>query len=162
MSNGVQMTLERTSKNGGVEALKKRVVSGGLKIGLLSGLGTHPESDELTIPEVGAVNEFGAPGVPERPFIRRTMGQNAAKYGAMKRKLLAMIINDKMNVDKAVAVLGMQAQTDVVAAIDQWSDPPNSSETQSRKGEKAGVEAIDNPLVDTGIMKKSIHWEQVD
>ena len=154
MSTGVTSEVKHTKRDGGIDGVVKRTKNSALKIGLLSGLGEHPNSDEgLTIPEVGAINEFGA-GVPERPFIRQTIANNITKYNRMRRDLLSAIILGKITVDKAIAVLGEALQADVVATINNWQDPPNSEVTIFLKGSS-------QPLVDTGTMKQSIHWEQL-
>jgi hypothetical protein len=154
MAGGVTTDVKHTKRNGGVDGVNQRTKTSALKVGLLSGLGEHPNSDEgMTVPEVGAIQEFGA-GVPERPFIRQTIAQNITKYNRMRRDLLSAIIRGKITVDKAIAVLGEAVQADIVAAINGWSDPPNSEATQAEKG-------ANNPLVDTGTMKQSIHWEKL-
>lgn len=152
MASGVQTSVKRTKHNGGVEGVNNRTKTSALKVGLLSGLGEHPNSDSgQTIPEIGAINEFGA-GVPERPFIRQTIANNITKYNRMRRDLLAAIIAGKITKERAISILGEALQADMVAAINGWSDPPNSDATVAEKG-------ADNPLVDTGTMKQSIHWE---
>lgn len=142
-------------RDGGVKGVKDRTKPGGLKVGLVAGLGEHPNSEDgMTIVEVGAVNEFGAPGVPERPFLRTTIAQYHGEYASMIKQMLADIITGKKSFTQAVGILGVKAQADVVSTINNWDDPPNSPETIDRKGSS-------QPLVDTGIMKKSINWEVV-
>lgn len=152
-------------RDGGVKGARDRTKPGGLKVGLVAGLGEHPESDDgTTIVEVGAVNEFGAPGIPERPFIRGSIAQHHGEYERIRKQLLADIIAGKKTVAQAVAILGIKAQADMQKFIVDLKEPPNSPETQARKAEKAKkkhVEAIDNPLIDSGIMRKSINWEAV-
>lgn len=140
-------------RDGGVKGVKDRTKPAGLKVGLVEGLGEHPNSDDgTTIVEVGAVNEFGSIGVPERPFLRTTMAQRHTEYENIKKQLLADIITGKKTVARAIAILGIKAQADVVSTINNWDDPPNSPETVDHKGSS-------QPLVDTGVMKKSINWE---
>ena len=143
----------KSKHKGGIDGVMKRTKSAALKVGLLAGLGEHPESDDgTTIVEVGAINEFGAGNVPERPFLRTTIAENHKKYSRIRKKVLKNIIDGDMSVEQAVGVLGLESQKDIIQMINDWDDPPNSPETEERKG-------ANNPLIDTGIMKKSIHWE---
>lgn len=142
-------------RDGGVKGVKDRTKPGGLKVGLVAGLGEHPNSDDgTTIVEVGAFNEFGSIGVPERPFLRTTIAQYHNNYTQIIKQMLSDIIMGKKSVVQAVGILGIKSQADVVSTINNWDDPPNSPETIDRKGSS-------QPLVDTGIMKKSINWEAV-
>lgn len=152
MADGAQVEIVYKKQDGGVDGVRKRTKGGALKVGLVSGLGEHPNSDEgMTIPDVGAVNEFGI-GVPERSFIRSTIAENLGKYNRMRRELLAGIINGKISSANAVAVLGEELKKDIQSKILTLSDPLNSDETIDRKGSSS-------PLIDTGTMRQSITWE---
>ena len=148
----VTTEIKRTRTNGGIDAVKQRSKAGALKVGLLSGLGEHPNSDDgTTIPEIGAAHEFGA-GVPERSFIRSTIAENINKYNGMRRDLIKAMIAGDMTKMQAVAILGEAVKADVQRKIQTISEPANSDETIAQKGS-------DNPLVDTGTMRQSIQWE---
>jgi len=154
MADGAQVEIQYKQRDGGVDGVRKRTKDGALKVGLVAGLGEHPNSDDgTTIPEVGAINEFGL-GVPERSFIRSTIAENISKYNRLRRELLAGIINGKTTSAKAVAILGEELKKDIQAKIVAMSDPPNSDETADRKGSNS-------PLIDTGTMRQSIQWESV-
>lgn len=144
--------VKRIKHDGGIDAVKTRLDNGTIKVGLLAGLGVHPNSDEgLTIPDVGAVNEFGMGNIPERSFLRSTMSEKRGEYKQAMIRLLALIIKGKVSGNRAFEILGLQAARDVQRKIDEITDPPNSQRTIDAKGS-------DKPLIDTGLLRKSVSW----
>ena len=149
-----EVKIKDKTKGAGIAGVLKRTQDAALKVGLLKGLGIHPNSEGMTIPEVGAVNEFGGGNVPERSFIRSTIRENVKKYSEVRKELLAKIITGNMTLDKAVNILGTMVKSDIQKMITDLKDPPNAPRTVEEKGSS-------NPLIDTGLLRKSIQWEKL-
>ena len=114
----------------------------------------YTKDDDSTIPvaTVAAAHEFGNSQVPERSFLRSTFDEQQKKYMGMAAKLFKKVVEGKMTTKRIADLIGSEAQDDVIDKINSIKTPPNSAATIARKGE-------DNPLVDTGHLKKSIRYE---
>lgn len=107
-------------------------------------------------------NEFGTRGgasgggwggpVPERPFFRNSMGENAGKYRSYLMSEGAKILVGKGTLPIALNRLGLVAQGDIQESITALSSPPNSPVTIALKGSS-------NPLIDTGAMRQAVTYE---
>lgn len=150
--------LKRKTRGGGVELLKKSLKGGGVKVGVLLGTGTHPNSPDVLISEIAWWNEFGTSDgrVPARPFLRVAMRANKAKYLALETKLIRAILSGQKTTDDAIAVLGEQAKTDVQSQITATTEPPNAPSTLAKKAPKT------HPLIDSGQLRQHISWIRVD
>lgn len=136
--------------------------SGAVEVGVISGTGTHPNSDGATVAEIAVWNEFGTTGgarsgayiIQPRSFIRRTMRERRDSYRKTMRKLIKRMIDLKMSFRRAQAILGLRASSDIQVTIDKIDDPPNLPETIERK-------KSDKPLIDTGLLRRAISWARV-
>lgn len=109
-------------------------------------------------------NEFGTRGgasgggwggpVPERPFLRSAMRDNADKYKVAMRRSAAKVLTGEASPDTVMSHIGIQAAADVQKSIRTLSDPPNSPVTIARKGSS-------NPLINTGEMRQSVRHRVV-
>jgi hypothetical protein len=145
--------FERKSVNGGIAGLKKNAKPALVKVGVLAGTGEHPNAtDGQTIAEIAWWNEFGTENIPERPFLRNALRENAQTYRDMMRELIKSVLLGKINTKKAIDILGLHGQSDVRKSIVDLWDPPNSEVTIAAKGGKS------NPLIDTGALRQSINW----
>lgn len=95
-----------------------------------------------------AANEYGTKTIPSRPFMRTTFDDNEASYAEEFAKLL----REGATPRQGLVRLGMRIQKELRATIKGWATPPNAPATIKAKGE-------DNPLVDTGTMRRSIKWQ---
>lgn len=108
--------------------------------------------DGTPVAHVAATNEWGADGIPERPFFR-------ASVRRMEQELLSTlrkgIDSEKMAVSSKLAdKLGAQGAGIVQETIsnqDYSPRPPNAPSTIERKGSST-------PLIDTGRMRQSVTW----
>ena len=135
-----------------LEQMRKRV--GGdtdILVGVPKDAQPYPE-DGTSVAMVAAAHEFGNSQVPERSFLRSTFDEQQKKYIGMASKLFKKVVDGKMTTLKIANLIGSEAQDDVIDKINSIKTPPNSAATIARKGE-------DNPLVDTGHLKKSIRYE---
>ena len=150
-----QATLKRKTKGDGVEGLKKQTQAGGTKVGFVLGLGEHPNAPGHSISEVAAWQEFGTDDIPERPFLRITIREQRSVYVEITREMMSKILKGKMTADQAAGLLGLKAVADVRNKIDAIRSAENADSTVDIKG-------FDNPLVHSGIMKKSVTFEKAD
>jgi hypothetical protein len=107
-------------------------------------------------------NEFGTKGgasgggwggpIPERPFMRNAISDNAAGYRAAMKAEAPLILRGDIPLRKSLAKLGEKAKGDIKSEIISLSTPPNSPVTIAMKGSA-------NPLVDTGAMGGAVTWK---
>lgn len=120
-----------------------------VKVGLPKGSNDYPDGTSVIM--VGAVHEFGshARNIPQRSFLRSTVQEKRRPYKKLFAKLGGAILLGKMTPEKALNLLGLQAQSDVRQKITDIQDPP----LKHRDG---------NPLIDTGHLRQSITFEVSD
>lgn len=85
--------------------------------------------------------------IPARPFFRKTIRENKAKWISSAPKLL-----EQNSASKALKLTGEMIKGDLVESINTWKDPPNSKSTIAKKGSDA-------PLRDTMQMARAIGVE---
>lgn len=162
--------------------IANRVARGGtLRVGFLEGA-TY--SDGTPVATIAAIQNFGAPekGIPPRPFFTKFIEDNASGWGAQLAHLLE--VND-WDVEKALNLMGMGMQGQLIDSIDQTNEPPNSPVTNLLKqrfpmGKDSGMSFDDvlkawddvaggqtdapagEPLVWTGHMRNSTGYEVVE
>ena len=124
--------------------------------------------DGPTIVEVAVWNEFGTYNIPERPFIRQSVEKNVKYIKAMCDKQLELIAGGKTDADTALRTIGaMQVwlmQQEIVRG-EFTENAPFTIHGGWMKNQKSGklfyVKGKDSstPLVDTGHMRESIHYD---
>lgn len=114
------------------------------------------EGSPLTLLEVAAVHEFGAPaaGIPQRSFIRAGVDAQLAEIQRVQRALAGQTIRGATTLDVALDRLGAKVAALLQNRIAAGIDPPNSAATIARKGSS-------KPLVDTGQLKAAITWRVI-
>ena len=123
-------------------------------MGLPAG-GANAYPDGTPVISVGVWNEFGTERIPERSFLRAGIREGTQGYKALNRVNLRLLQAGKKSAREAMGELGLLAQGDVQAKINDVSEPPNADSTVAIKGSS-------NPLVDTGHLKQSITFEVVE
>ena len=132
-----------------------------VKVGVLQGADESVETEhgELTIAELAAVHEFGAPsvGIPERSFIRGTFNSPEGQEEITKftTELADQIIKNEVAPRQALQMLGAKGAAMVRAKIRSHVPPPLKQATIDRKGSST-------PLVDTGHLINAVSWETVE
>lgn len=115
-----------------------------------------------TIAEIGYVHEYGnrSKGIPQRSFLRMPFYKHQKQVDRMVEIGYKSLVEGTSNVNDALNKIGGKATSIVVDAFNtrgygEWQD--NSEKTIALKtiNGKQGTE----PLVDTGNLKQSIHWE---
>lgn len=107
--------------------------------------------------EIGAVHEFGVPAgegrpaIPERSHLRSTLDEKKSEIIDLQKKLLRGVFDGKLDVEKALNVLGLKVVSDIKRKITSGPGvpPPNAPSTIEAKGS-------DRPLVDTSQLVNSI------
>lgn len=145
--------IKHTSKNGGIEALKKNTQPAVVKVGVLSGAGEHNKGEHgQTVVEIAFWNEYGTKHIPARPFLGPTIRKNGRDYKRLMRRLMKDMLKGKVKSSVAQGKLGLLVQRDIQAAIVALKTPPKSDATLRMNPGKT------NPLIDTGQLRQSISW----
>lgn len=123
-----------------------------VRVGVFASAGT--EVTGTTLAEIASIHEFGAPKahIPARPFLRPafTSDGGAALRGFCERTARALL-SEKIDVDKALGLLGLFGANAVKARIRSNTPPELSARTIARKGST-------KTLIDTGRMLNAITW----
>jgi phage gpG-like protein len=141
----------------GADALARWMREAGRKTVRVGVLSDSPKKDKdgeetgISLVEVAAVHEFGAPSanVPQRSFIRATADAQAGEIQRLEEVLGAQMIDGILTEDKALGLLGSKVAAMMQARITSNIPPPLKAETVDRKGSSVA-------LVDTGQLKASI------
>jgi len=128
-----------------------------VKVGVLQSAGGAQQhgDGQLSIVELAAVHEFGAPRakIPERSFLRRAMREQEREYKAMAAKLAKAYISGRITYERALNMLGAWGAAAIKNRITgEHIPPPLKPATVEAKGS-------DRPLVDTGRLLNSITWK---
>lgn len=106
-----------------------------------------------TVIEVGYWNDQGTRHIPPRPFLTDARKDIQRHTLELRKKLCKVILlGGKSEIEPSCNKVGAMAAAVVQRRITNWEDPPNAPATIAIKG-------VDNPLVDTGLLRKSITWE---
>jgi hypothetical protein len=143
-----------------------------LRVGFLEG---STEADGTSIPMIAAVQNWGAPGIPARPFFTEMVEKNQDTWGALLQEGLRR--ND-MDAAKALAFAGQIMVEQLQDSIEDGAWTANSPVTnllkqrfpvggqtfddvlKARADVKAGATAPPGkPLVQSGDMKSSAAFE---
>lgn len=145
--------------------LPNRIRDSYAKVGVLAdadGGGLHEEGN-LTVAEIAAVLEYGTEDgrIPSRPFLRHTFDAERENLIGTAKKLLPLIYVNKMTVEKALGIMGLQLATATKRYITDTPGgvpPPNAPSTLARKQAKGHNGAATRTLIDSGRMVNSITW----
>jgi phage gpG-like protein len=123
-----------------------------VRVGVLSDKG-HDGEGSITLVELAAVHEFGTEdgAIPERSFLRSTFDQKREELVRTGEKLIGEVLDGKMEVDRALGLIGAQLASDVKTKITSSIPPPDKPATVARKGSST-------TLIDTGRLRNSITW----
>lgn len=150
MARGMQARVQRRTRRGGFEAIKKRQrTPGTVDVGVIDA-GSHVDSD-LTVASIAYLNEFGI-GVPERPFFRWVTKAKKKEILVLTERLHHRVKMGELTLKQALGLLGEFVSDLIKQRIVELRQPPNAPETIRRKGSS-------NPLIDTGQMRNSITYQ---
>lgn len=100
------------------------------------------------VAQVARYNEFGTLNIPMRPFFRNAINKNIKKWYAT----LQNAINQNATPSKALSIVGEVARADIIQSITDLRTPPNAESTIKSKKST-------NPLIDTGLMRRSVTYK---
>lgn len=128
------------------------------KIGILGDGDSNEEG--VTVLQYGSANEFGASGagknrnveIPERSYIRSTIDERKRRIFGKAFQLQESIFLGKISVKKALGIMGLLIQGNIIQKIVSLRSPANEASTIKKKGSS-------NPLIDTGRLRQSINYE---
>ena len=127
---------------------KYKEMNASVRVGVLENA-TYPDGTPVAM--VAFWNEYGTRTSPVRAFFRTTVSEQKKNWVLSVQNLMK-IHNDPKQV---MGLIGVHMQEQIVQSINTWSDPPNSAYTIAKKG-------FDKPLVETGLLMRSIKSEVVD
>ena len=107
--------------------------------------------DGLTMAELAAIHEFGAPraNVPERSFLRATADEKQREWLTLLERALTQAVRGRLDVETALQIIAQRAVADVQAKIRSNIPPELAPETVRRKGSTVA-------LIDSGRLLQSI------
>lgn len=140
-----------------LQAFAKAVASSpSVRMGVLGD--QHVEGSDLTMAELAAIHEFGAPraNIPERSFLRSTADKHRMAWLLLLQRTMKAIKSGRLDLSvfQALEIVGEKAVADIRATIRAGIAPALAESTIARKGSTL-------PLVDTGRMLQSITFEVV-
>ena len=100
------------------------------------------------VAQVARYNEFGTLNIPMRPFFRNAINKNIKKWYAT----LQNAINQNATPSKALSIVGEVARADIIQSITDLRTPPNAQSTIKQKKST-------NPLINTGLMRRSVTYK---
>ena len=117
--------------------------------------GQRHEDTKLTVPQLAAVQEYGAVAgngavIPPRPMLRTTVRKRSKQWVRQAEELSKAVIEGKIK--QAEDIFGALVADDVKAMINDSSNwTPNAPATVRRKGKNT-------PLIDTGAMRDAVDY----
>lgn len=135
---------------------------------------TEPKrtDSELTIAQIGAVNEFGSSDgrIPERPWLRRALRERGAAWQSMLERALDNVITRHAKLFPELLAFGERVASDIRRTIDEVLSPPKAESTLRAEGgplkrTKTGrvtkkarehQRRFTHPLIWTGLMRASV------
>jgi hypothetical protein len=135
-----------------------------LKVGWPKAIRYSKESGGNYIAEIAAQNEYGAPHkrIPARPFMGPAITNNKAKWLNTLERGVKSVIKGNNDIDEVLKLIGAQAAGDVSQAIKDVTSPQLSEVTiairLSKLKKKARTASLEKPLIDTGIMLRSVTY----
>lgn len=118
------------------------------------------------VAQVAYWNEYGTTLSPPRPFFRNAIKEN-------KKEWLQLYKDTQLQTKdmfKTLGIVGTVIKDDIATSITDLSDPPNSDITvdggwirhPNGKAFKVKGKKSSNPLVDTGLMNKSVSFKRTE
>lgn len=111
-----------------LECIAKRINDAGLlRVGFLE---NATYSDGTHVAEIAAKNEYGAKGVPMRPYFRTMIKEKKKGWAVNIGNVLAV---NNYDIDKTWNIVGNKIVSQLQESIQGWTSPPNSPVTNLLK-----------------------------
>lgn len=126
-----------------IEKLKKVQV----RIGFQHG---DSVEDGVDLADVAMWNELGTASTPSRPFLRKSVDENADKINSFAKAQLAQMAKGK-SAEAVLKAIGVMQKGLVQEKIESGEYEPNAPATIAKKHS-------DKPLIDSGRMRQSVNF----
>ena len=131
-----------------IEKLKKLQV----RVGYQQGKAFHEEEGKkVDLLDVAMFNELGTSRTPSRPFMRDSVDDNIDSITKFCQAQIKGIANGSKDAESALNAIGVMQVGLVQKTIVEGNFVPNAPSTIAKKGS-------DKPLIDTGLMRQSVHY----
>jgi len=131
-----------------IEIARSLSTGGTLRVGFLENA-RYPDGTQVAA--VAAFQDFGTGTIPPRPFFRNMV---AAKSPEWPKGIATQLRLTNYNVPLTLQRTGAAIQGQLKQSIQDTNAPPLARSTVRRKG-------FDKPLIDTGLMWRSVDYEVV-
>lgn len=145
---GVRITDRMTSEGKKFEKMLKELADKQVRVGFQRGEAT--EEDGTDVCDVAAWNELGTVNMPSRPFLRKSVDENAGKINNFLQSTKADLLRG-VSAEQVLKEIGMFQKDLIQEKITEGSYAPNAASTVKRKGSS-------KPLIDTGRMRQSVNY----
>lgn len=131
-------------------------------------IGFFPQSqyeDGTPVAYVATIHEHGYPegGIPSRPFMRPTFDERRAENRDQMAKGIRAVLNGRIEAGAMLHQLGLANAGAVSTTISRVTAPTLSDATiAARASRRKSPGVSDKPLVDSGLLIKSVTSEVVD
>jgi hypothetical protein len=115
----------------------------------------HNGTKGATVADVASWNHFGTSTIPARPFLTIAFAKHGDRLRAVQARIIKGVIEGKLDLDRGLDLLGLEAAALVKQTIIEHVPPPNKPSTIERKGSST-------PLVDKGQLLGAIQHEVRD
>jgi hypothetical protein len=147
----------------GAEKLKKLLDTWGNKVGKVGWFPSAKYDSGIPVAYVASIQEFK---YPERSFMRTTIAEKQKSWGKLSLQASKAILAGNETGESALDKIGYQAENDISAKIESIQVPPLSPHTiyarLHRKSDKKTIGLLTKPLIDTGILFKTLSHEVSD
>ena len=124
----------------------------------------YDNAQKTPVAAVAARNEFGSQedNIPPRPFMRPTIKRRQKEWAKFIQQGSKRILAGSASVAQILETLGLNTSGEIGRSIEQVYSPPLAEATIKarirKRANKQAVGNLDKPLVDFGIMQKSVTY----
>ena len=130
----------------------EKLVKMQVRVGFQQGENFHEEEGKkVDLLDIAMFNELGTSRIPSRPFMRDSVDNNADNISKFCKAQLMGIAKGSKDAESVLKAVGAMQVGLVQKTIVDGSFVPNSPRTIAKKGS-------DKPLIDTGLMRQSVHY----
>jgi hypothetical protein len=124
-----------------------------VKIGVQSDAGINAKKGKaVKIVDYAIYNELGTRRIPSRPFVSSTTDEKKNAWYAEMDKAINAALLGRLHPSAIMKRVGLMAQNDIQEKITTLSRPPNAPSTIKLKKSS-------NPLIDSGLLRRSIRFK---
>ena len=145
----VKVTDKVTADGKKLQKILKELADKEVRVGFQQGKAA--EEDGTDVCDIAAWNELGTVNMPSRPFLRMSVDDNSDKINSFMSAQKRSIIKGE-SADRILKKIGIFQKDLIQEKITEGSFAPNAPSTIKAKGSS-------KPLIDTGRMRQSVHFE---